>query len=504
MIPVLIAIPMLLAFILVLVDILVKSRRIKAKVVPALYLLGSFLPWLVLLTLYKDMPVDEIVGGWSRVGGIEVALNSYNFYFILGALIMFSVVSLYSAGHFRTGKEYSVILLMEAGVLGAFISRDLFNYYIYMEIASVSAFILTALSDEKGAKKAAFRYLVFSLTASYLFIFAIGIIYLKTGYLNLELIKGLVTPSKEINVAIGIAFSALLLKAGIFPLHFWLPDAHSKASTPASALLSGVVVKVPIYGMLLLFYTLPVGGIMRKALLTVAFLSIFGGLIGALLQMNAKRLLAYSTVSQLGYLLFGLSTGNVYGTIYYTFAHMLFKGGLFLGIGSLADAQGTKDLRELSYRENKGVMIAVLLLSLALSGISPFITAYGKKLIMEGLTGLNIFLLYAATTGTMLYAIKLNYFLLESGKNGSVKAPVSLILALLTLLSGIYLNPSINLTEWGLLVLASSLFIFLKKAGTLEKSPHFKPIHELGREVNMHMIILFIFVLMMVLIQRFQ
>ncbi len=503
MISLLVSIPMLFAFMLVLVDILAKSQRIKTKLVPAIYLLGSFLPWLVLWTSCKNMPVDEVVGNWTRMGGIEIALDNYNFYFILGALVLFSMVSIYSFGHFREGKAYSVILLMEAGVLGAFISRDLFNYYIYMEIASVCAFILTALSEEKGAKKAAFRYLVFSLTASYLFIFALGIIYLKTGYLNLNLIKGSAN-SKEINVAIGIAFSALILKAGIFPLHFWLPDAHSKASTPASALLSGVVVKVPIYGMLLLFYAFPIGEMMRKALFTVSFLSIFSGLLGALLQINAKRLLAYSTVSQLGYVLLGLSTGSIYGAIYYSFAHMLFKGGLFLGVGSLTDAQSTKDLRELSYRGNRSIMIAVLLLSLALSGVSPFITAYSKKLIMGDITGSGLFLLYAATIGTMLYAIKLNYLLSEPGRNGSAKAPSSLILALLTLLLGIYMNPSMNPADWGLLVLASGIFILLRKFKVLEEIPRFEQVREFGRELNIYMVTFFLFVLAMMLIQRLQ
>ncbi|WP_456396181.1 proton-conducting transporter transmembrane domain-containing protein [Thermococcus sp.] len=504
MIPVLVAVPLLFAFMTVLVDTVIRSRRIRAGMVPLLYISGSLLPWPVLLVSYKGTPVDEIVGGWTRAGGIEVALNGYNFYFILGALILFSAVSIYSAGHFRTGKEYSVILLMEAGVLGAFISRDLFNYYIYMEIASVCAFILTALSDEEGARKAAFRYLVFSLTASYLFIFATGIIYLKTGYLNLELIRQTARPSREIITAVGMAFSALLLKAGVFPLHFWLPDAHSRASTPASALLSGVVVKVPVYGMLLLFYALPVGPVMRNALTVVAFLSIFGGIAGALFQINAKRLLAYSTVSQLGYILLGLSTGSIYGAIYYSLAHMLFKGGLFLSVGSLADAQGTKNMRELSYRGNRGVMAALLLLSLALPGISPFITAYGKKLILSGLSWPGVPLLYAATAGTMLYIIKLNYHLAGPGKRGSVKAPVSLILGLLTLISGIYLSPSLNPADWMLLLLTSVVFMLLRKTGILEKTLHLTLAGEFGREVNMQMMLFFLFVLGMMLIQGLQ
>ncbi len=504
MIPLLVALPLLFAFLLVLVDILVRSRRYKARLTPALYLLGSLLPWSVLLASCRDMPLDEMVGGWTRAGGIEVALDGYSFYFILGTVILFSAVSLYTIGRFRAGKEYSVILLMEAGVLGAFISRDLFNYYIYMEIASVSAFVLTALSDEKGAKKAAFRYLIFSLTASYLFIFALGIIYLKTGYLNLELVRQNAVPSKEISTAVGIAFSALLLKAGIFPLHFWLPDAHSKASTPASALLSGVVVKVPVYGMILLLYALPVTAALRRALLIVAFASIFAGIVGALSQRNAKRLLAYSTVSQLGYILLGISSGSIYGAIYYSFAHMLFKGGLFLGIGSLADAQGTKNLDELSYRGSRGATATVVFLSLALTGTAPFVGAYGKKLILAHLTGIGSFLFYTAALGTMAYAVKLNYHLAAPGRRGSIRTAVPLTLAALTLAFGLYLNPVLNPIDWLLLILALGMFLTLRKTLSGLKPFSFRPAEEFGREINMHMTIFFLFVLGMMLIQRLQ
>ncbi len=126
----------------------------------------------------------------------------------MAELILSAFVALYVWSYYPRkieNKAYVLILLLHSGLLGAFISRDLFNYYIYMEIASVASFALVGISKEKGARRAAFKYTVFSLLASYIFILGIGIIYLKTGYLNLALIKENLEMSREINVALALS-----------------------------------------------------------------------------------------------------------------------------------------------------------------------------------------------------------------------------------------------------------------------------------------------------------
>jgi len=504
-IPILVALPLLVAFLVTLFETLkVKEGKIKS-----VFLAGILLPWVIFIHTATKLPLSEIVGNHAKEAGIQVSLDIYNFYFILAELILFSLVAVYSMSYFKqrakNGKIYALLLLMHAGLLGAFISRDLFNYYIYMEVASVSSFALVALSDEKGAKKAAYKYLAFSLVASYLFIFAIGIIYLKTGYLNVELIKSSVTVSREINVALAVAFSALILKAGIFPLHFWLPDAHSKAPNPISALLSGIVVKAPIYGMLLLYLALPIRKSLLNLLTLIAFSSMLIGVIFALLQKNAKRLLAYHTVSQMGYVLLGIATSNPLGAIYYAFAHTLFKGGLFLSIGTLINAQKTKDLESLTYRHDKILMISIIMLSLAIGGISPFVGAFGKKLLLSNLSGIQLYLFYIAGVGTLVSFTKLNYYLMKQGKavkSDLTQKVLSLIIAVLTLAFGVYFGLVISYRDLLVILVAILTFWLLQRVGffniTLKK--YFgESMEEIGREVNAYMVLYSLFLLVLLL-----
>ncbi|NJE25535.1 monovalent cation/H+ antiporter subunit D family protein [Thermococcus sp. MV5] len=495
MIPLLVAAPLLFAFMLSVLPALGMEKHSKY-----LFLIGAISSWTFAPFILSGLPYAEIVGGWERPAGIEIAIDSYNLPFLVGELILFTIVAFYIySGYYPKkieNKVYVLLLLLHAGLLGAFISRDIFNFYVYMEIASVSSFALVAISKEKGARRAAFKYALFSLLASYIFILAIGIIYLKTGYLNLVLIKERFTFSEEINVALGLAFISLLLKSGIFPLHFWLPDAHSKADAPVSALLSGLVVKMPAYGMILLILTFPLDTFMQDVLFITAFATMFFGIILALLQKNSERLLAYHTVSQMGYVLLGIAMLNPLAAAYYAMAHSLFKGGLFLSVGTIAEHYNTRDLEKLSYRDSRFLMVSVILLSLAIGGISPFIGAFGKIMLLEGLKDIQRYLFYGGTIGTLASFIKLNYYLSKRGKRIHIpikKEMLSLLLGLISLIFGIYLYPHLQVVKDLLnIVIALILFYGLKKAGVFRLHlPSVSPFDtsEFGKEINAYMMI---------------
>lgn len=492
MIALMVALPLLFAFILSLIS----TFRLDKKFAKPLFIAGSLLPWLFLLISLKSFPFYEVIGGWTREGGIEIGLNNHNLYFLLAELIVFSATALYSLRYFtgNTGKIYVLLLLMHAGLIGSFLSKDFFNYYIYMEIASVSAFALVGISGEEHARTAAFKYLIFSLLASYLFIFAIGIIYLKTGYLNAELIRENVIATGEIDVALVIAFISLILKAGIFPLHFWLPDAHAKAPNPISALLSGIVVKSPIYGMLLIHETFSVNANLMMFLRIMAFSSIVFGIVMALLQSNIKRLLAYHTVSQMGYILLSLSINNILGVIYYSFAHSLVKSGLFLSAGALIDSQKSKNLNRLTYKGEPLLMVSILGLSLAIGGISPFVGSYAKNIILTGSTDYLACLLYIANVGTLTYLIKMNYYLAKPKEVKTRSKPLygvlSFIMMLLTLTFGIYFGAEIKLVNDVLSIgIASVLFAILKRFNVfeVELKPKFeRNMKGIAEEINVY------------------
>ncbi|ADT84323.1 proton-conducting transporter transmembrane domain-containing protein [Thermococcus barophilus] len=502
MIPLLVACPLLFAFLVSLFDVL----GVRDKITRFLFLTGAVSPWIVFFGVRAKIPLDEIVGRYAKTAGIQVSLDYINVYFVLAELILFFAVSIYSIEYFskhrKNGKIYSLLLLMHAGLLGAFISRDLFNYYIYMEIASVSAFALIAISEEKGAKRAAYKYLILSLTASYLFVFAVGMMYLKTGYLNTELIRGSILPSREIDVAAGIAFSALLLKAGVFPLHSWLPDAHSKAPDPVSALLSGIVVKVPVYGMLLLYLSLPLTKRFLTVLMVVAFASIFFGIVLMIVESNIKKFLAYSTVSQVGYVVLGVSTSNILGSVYYAFAHALIKGALFLSAGALIRAQKSKEIRNLSYRGDAILMLSILMLSLAIGGVSPFVGAYGKSLLLEGMKKPLGYILYIAGIGTLAAFTKLNYYLLKSREHSNIcllQRMPPFLLSLLVLASGVYYGQRIDYMDFVLIVSAVMGFALLRRSGIIEKDIRYRFSKTVGEEINIFMAVFLLFTLFLLL-----
>ncbi|NJE60360.1 proton-conducting transporter membrane subunit [Thermococcus sp. 21S7] len=498
MIPLMVAFPLLFAFVIVILDTL----RVKKGLIKAAFILGAVLPTGVL-------PLGngtEVVGGWSRVAGIEVGIGEINAPFIAGELILFTVVALCSISYFnfrdkKTAKALVLFLLMHAGLLGAFLARDFFNFYIYMEIASVSAFALVAFSEEPGSKRAAFKYLILSLFASYLFIFAIGLIYMETGYLNVELVAENALPSRELKVALGIAFASLLLKAGIFPLHGWLPDAHSVALTPASALLSGIVVKAPAYGMILLFSALPVGESLKTGAMVVAASSIFFGIAMALLQKDAKRLLAYHTVSQMGYVLLGIATFNFTGAAYYAMGHSLFKGGLFLSVGSLG--KKSRKLGKFGYRNAPLMAFSVLMLSLAIGGISPLIGSYAKGLIHSGLPDGWRWVVPAGTVGTLVSFTKLNYHLSrgETGGIGLMWKLSSLALALTTLFAGLYLGAGLKPADVIYISAAVLTFFALRALGVFEREVR-REAKDVGRDVNMLAAVFVTFMLAVLLLQR--
>ncbi len=500
MISLIVALPFFFSFLLT-ITVYFKIGRTYKKIV---FLAGVLSPIPIFAYNLDNLPVATVLGGWTRISGIEIGINNVNSFFLLAALIIFPLVAFYSLKHFdkNDGKKDSVskdskfclILLLYGGVLGSFITRDLFNFTVYMEIASLAAIILVGSSDTSGAKFASFRYLMLYLLSSFFFIFAVGIIYVKTGYLNFHMIQQNLVMDREIKIAITVAFTALIMKAGIFPLHFWLPDAHSKADSPVSALLSGITVKVPVFGMILFLMYTPID-FLTVPLMIIAFSSIFFGIFMAIFQTNAKKLLAYHTVSQMGIVLLAISVLDEYAAAYYVFAHALFKSGLFLGVGALVSSHETKDLKTLCFRDRRVLMVSFVVLSLAIGGISPLIGAFGKHEILTNLSGMSAYLLYGASIGTLVSFTKLNYELFKSKEadyekeENVLEKGIVFLLALSTIGFGIYYYPKLNWTDLIFLGIALGLFSLLKLSNILEWNvPRYyeRNLEGLGKQINFY------------------
>ncbi|AFK22731.1 proton-conducting transporter membrane subunit [Pyrococcus sp. ST04] len=416
--------------------------------IKVLYLLGVFIPMII-------FPKAEggVVGGYPRILGIEVGIDKVSTVFLLAEFSVFGASSLYLITKATNWKELSLLLTMHSGLIGAFISKDFFNFYVFMELATVSSIGLIALSRDKESRKAAFKYLMLSMVASYLLIVALGMIYFETGYLNVEL-----AASKGVKntLPIKVAALALIVKAGIFPFHVWLPDAHSKAETHISAILSGISVKAPIYGLLLISTLGDLSFLKAFALSSMVF-----GVIMAIMQRNAKRLLAYHTVSQMGYVLLAVSNSSIFGAAIYSLAHALFKSGLFLGVGSIVDVRKKKELEFLGCRDRPLLLLVIATLSLAIAGLGVTIGGVAKGMIGKDI--IDKVFIYGVSLGTATSFSKLNYYLWRGygvePRSSSILP--SAIQALLVTLTGLLLGGKPSVSD--LLIIGGIAIFFLIK-----------------------------------------
>ncbi|MGM0405260.1 MAG: proton-conducting transporter membrane subunit [Thermoplasmatota archaeon] len=498
MIPLIVVIPMLFALIITLFTYLGINHRYQKGI----FLIGLFSPWTVFLYYLNKIDIYMISGGWERISGIEVALDSYNFYMILGGLLLFSFGGIYIIKYFDIDKEnrkvdparsiYPLVLILQGSILGTFLSRDIFNFFVYMEISSIASIILVACSSEKGAKIASFRYLMMYFLSTFFFVFSIGLIYAKTGYLNYHLISQNVEAMREIKVAIILAVLALMLKAGIFPLYFWLPEAYSKSDDPITSLIAGMGGKAQLFGMILILLFLPLH-LVSEPLKILAISSMLFGAVLALFQIDIKKIFAYSSMSQMGYILLAISLLEGMIAVYHSFVHALSIGGMFLLAGILIKHGKSKYISELTYRKKPLVMASCLILSLSLMGVYPFMMSYSKQQLVGSLDGPWKWIFYAVSIGTVMVYARLNYHLL---KDGSYKGKYNfsfmnvlppLVFAVVMLLGGLYITPKFVISDFITLLGGVGLFLVLNYIGLFKSrlpEPFSNDYRGLAKEIN--------------------
>jgi multicomponent Na+:H+ antiporter subunit D len=251
-------------------------------------------------------------------------------------------------------KFKNLLLIMSIGMCGIVMARDIFSLYVFLEIAAITSFILIAFRRDISGLEGAFKYLILSAIATVLMLLSIAAILLvakDTSFISIAEALGAPGRNPIITVAIAIFLSALFIKGGIFPFHGWLSDAYSSSPAPVSILLAGIVTKVAgvytIMRVVLLFGTNPA---INNILLAVGTLSILIGAFAALTQDDFKRMLAYSSISQVGYIVLGIGAGSGLGiaaAIFHFFNHAMFKSLLFVNSAALEKETGTNSMSKL-------------------------------------------------------------------------------------------------------------------------------------------------------------
>jgi len=416
-------------------------------------------------------------GGWEPVNnipiGISMVADGLSLFMLLIINFVGLMVTIYSVEYMRhytdKVKYYILFLLMIAGLNGVVLAGDLFNMFVFLEISAIASYSLVAFGVGAEELEASFKYQVLGGTASAFILFAIAIIYRVTGTLNMADASKIIS-STGMNSA--LIFTAILffvgfsLKAALIPFHAWLPDAHPSAPAPISAMLSGVVIKVlGVYALVRIFFN--VFGIslfksLPLMLIILGTVSMVAGAILAVGQKDVKRMLAYSSISQIGcvVLAFGLATPLGYlAAVFHMINHAAFKSLLFLDSGAIVFRTENRDMEKMGgLREVMPITSGTsLIASLSISGIPPFAGFWSKLLIIIAAVQSRHFFL--ALTVVMVSIITTVYFMKFNrmvflGKLKEISKDVRevpflmslplVILAILSIAMGLILIPQIR------------------------------------------------------------
>lgn len=382
-----------------------------------------------LLHVHDGGSIVRWVGNWQpqTVMGISRVLDGLSALMLVTINMVGFAVTLFSLNYMRRftsrGYFWALFLIMVAAMNGVVLTGDLFNLYVFLEIAAIASYGLVAFGCEREELEAAFKYLIQGSIASALILLGIGIMYNLTGTLNMaEMAQQLARNGFNTTAMLGAAFFLMGfgLKAALVPFHAWLPDAHPSAPAPISAMLSGVLIKaIGIYSLCRIFFNV-IGVNTQIAWLLIALgtLSMVIGVFLAIGQMDLKRLLAYHSISQMGYVVLSLGVGAellsrpelsdamrgvaglaILGGLFHMFNHATFKSLLFLTSGAIEQQTGTRILTEMGGLTKRMPVTATCcrIASLSIAGVPPFNGFFSKLIIVIAVLSAGHYWLGAVT-----------------------------------------------------------------------------------------------------------
>ncbi|MFD6178203.1 MULTISPECIES: Na+/H+ antiporter subunit D [unclassified Isoptericola] len=442
-------------------------------------------------------PIVVEVGNWAVPVGIDLVADRISAVMLTVSFVMLLCVLLYSLGQgVPEGEDdpgttrgdripvaifHPTFLILAAGVANAFLTGDLFNLYVGFEILLASSAVLLTLGGTAERIRAGSVYMIVTLVSSTLFLTAIALIYGATGTVNMA---QLAERLPEIDPTVRTALQLLLLlafgiKAAIFPLSAWLPDSYPTAPAPVTAVFAGLLTKVGVYSILrtqtLLF---PDNPTVDQVLMVLALLTMVIGILGAVAQNDVKRLLSFTLVSHIGYMIFGIALATEAGTaaaIYYVVHHISVQTALFLVVGLVEWRGGSTSLDRLGGLAKLAPGLAVLFFvpALNLAGIPPLSGFLGKVgLLTEG-ARVDTGLAWVLVVGSVVTSLLTLYAVVKAWNKAFWQAPSEEIESDVPLPRGMVL-PTGALVAFGLLltVAAGPLYGYAERAATASMDGH--------------------------------
>ena len=362
------------------------------------------LPWLVsttitwavlflsawqLINVTTGNIISYELGGWAPPWGIEYRIDSAN---ALVALIV-SAIAAIAAPYALTSINnelpkqqhslfYSAFLLCFTGLLGITQTGDIFNLFVFLEISSLSSYALISMGAKRRALTAAYQYLIMGTIGATFFLIGVGLLYAETGTLNMQDLSQRIPAIFEhrtVHTAFAFIMIGFALKLALFPLHIWLPNAYTYAPSFVTVFLAATATKVAVYVMARIIFSVfnldLIGSTPTNELfLILGMIGVIGTSIYAIQQNDAKRLLAYSSVAQIGYMILGIGFGSVLGltaTFVHLFNHAIMKAALFMAIGALAYRIGSSQINNLRglAKQMPWTFAAIVIAGLSLIGV---------------------------------------------------------------------------------------------------------------------------------------
>lgn len=395
LVPLLVALPLLGAAITLVFG---RSPRLQVFVTVASLAAVAVIAAVLLFAVDQGAPLAVSVGGWPVPFGIVLYVDRLAALLVLISSIVLVAVLLFSIGQGAAdGDDETPIsifnpsyLILAAGIFNAFIAGDLFNLYVGFEILLVASYVLITLGSTESRIRTGAVYIVVSLVSSIIFLAAIAMIYGALGTVNMAQIAERMSelPQDTQLVLHLMLVAAFGIKAAIFPVSFWLPDSYPTAPAPVTAVFAGLLTKVGVYALIRTETQLFASNDINLLLLIIAMATMIVGVLGAVAQAELKRILSFTLVSHVGYMIFGLAIATpaaIGATVYYIVHHIIVQTTLFLAVGLIERRAGSTSILRVKGLLKAAPLLAVLYFvpAINLGGIPPFSGFIGKFALFE-------------------------------------------------------------------------------------------------------------------------
>ncbi|RKY66493.1 MAG: NADH-quinone oxidoreductase subunit F [Candidatus Latescibacterota bacterium] len=464
----LVAVPLGLAFALPLLRL---AWREVDRYVPPVGMAFNLVVSLSLLPVVLKNPVVVWIGG-NFPPPFCINLVAGPVGVLLSAVIALVglLVAIYAIGYIRegdTGRYHTLYLLLLTGATGAVLTGDIFNLFVFFEILCISSYALVAYLGDRNGVEAAVKYLVQGSVGTGMVLVGIALLYGQFGTLNMADIAGRVNSVSPASVFVPLVLlvAGFGVEAAIFPLNAWLPDAHSSAPSSISAILSGIAIKVGVYAMARVIFTMFGASELFPSLMVVGLLTLFVGEMSAFAQGDIKRMLAYSSIGQIGLIAFALGLGTLHGLsggMFQVVSHALSKSLLFLAVGYMIYRTGSMEISSLEGmgRRMPLTSLAFVVGAFSLVGFPPFVGFPSKFMIVKAAVengGLSTVLVAVALVGTViegayfLKVVQVMYFkggreLKREEAPATALVPI-FVLVLMVLVLGVYPRPMVEVLD---------------------------------------------------------